>query len=263
MGNATTFREAILANLSLPDVPALEQSVYSSVPAALELKPASENGSVSAAGKGEGLLPPMIQLLDRCWCNVFSRSGLFEPTDVTRWEMESVDAARKAIEAKVRDALARERSSGGERAEGEGRPNDDSEQGEADANAVSDGSFSFHGLRELLFPTANPANAAKYRLKPASPSSHTPPAISEPSSPAYSTPPFSGLTDAPDDSLSLEETETETETHVVADSSNKPTLTTTTGRRKLLRPYYDFRPYGVDITLDFRWDRNAHVQTDP
>ncbi|KAL5518385.1 hypothetical protein ACEPAH_67 [Sanghuangporus vaninii] len=234
VGDATTFREAILANLSLPDTSILNQDPSSSLSANLELKPS--NGST----KVDGLLPPAIQLLDRCWCNIFSRSGLFEPTDVSRWEMESVLVARKSIEARVKNAVGRNSEDLSDREESIEVGSSERATGADDNVEGADGgsSFSLRGLRELLFPTVSPSSAPKYRLKPSSPPS---PSVVSPSEPTVT--PF-GESNVPES--------------YHTDFSTSPTPTQ---RLKLLRPYYDLRPYGIDITLDFHWDRNAHTQT--
>ncbi|KAL5495817.1 hypothetical protein ACEPAI_1281 [Sanghuangporus weigelae] len=217
VGSATTFREAILANSSLLDTSALKsQDPSSSLSANLELKPL--NGST----KLDGLLPPAIQPLDRCWCNIFSRSGLFEPTDVSRWEMENVLVARNAIEIRAKNAAERnsECLSGGEESTeevgtSEGPTSVDGNVEDADGGS----SFSLRGLRELLSePTLTPFEEPDVHE-----SHHTDPEASP-----------------------------------ITDFSISPTPTR---RLKLLRPYYDLRPYGIDITLDFHWDRNAHTQT--
>ncbi|KAL5534844.1 hypothetical protein ACEPAG_1309 [Sanghuangporus baumii] len=243
VGNTTTFREAILANLSLPDTSALNQDPSSSLSADLELK--LSNGST----KLDGLLPPAIQLLDRCWCNIFSRSGLFEPTDVCQWEMESVRVARKAIEMRAKNAVERNSeclSDGEESTEevesSEGATGADDNVEDADGGS----SFSLRGLRELLFPTASPASAPKYRLKPSSPPL---PSVASPSEPTAT------LFREPN---AHESHHTDPEASPITDFSTSPTPTQ---RLKLLRPYYDLRPYGIDITLDFHWDRNAYTQT--
>ncbi|EJD04575.1 uncharacterized protein FOMMEDRAFT_36571, partial [Fomitiporia mediterranea MF3/22] len=90
IGDATTFGEALRANLSIP-----------SLDANSNLTSNTDNLSTDAIGSWNVNLdlPPVVQLIDRCWCNVFSRSGLFHPGDVAAWERESVDQARKAIES--------------------------------------------------------------------------------------------------------------------------------------------------------------------
>ncbi|OCB89496.1 hypothetical protein A7U60_g3291 [Sanghuangporus baumii] len=243
VGNATTFREAILANLSLPDTSNSNQDPSSSLSAHLELKPS--NGST----KLDGLLPPAIQLLDRCWCNIFSRSGLFEPTDVSRWEMESVLVARKAIEMRAKNAVEENRESLSDREDSTEEVGSNERATGADDNVdgtYEGSSFSLRGLRELLFPTASLASTPKYRLKPSSPPC---PSVVSPSEPTVT--PF-GEPNIP------ESQHTDPEASPITDFSTSPTPTQ---RLKLLRPYYDLRPYGIDITLDFHWDRNAHTQT--
>lgn len=88
IGDATTFGEAITANLSMYD----EES---------RLKYA----------------PAMIQLLDRCWCDfgiglwslgnegVEARGNLFSPRDVTQWENASIKTAREAYVRKLKGSV--------------------------------------------------------------------------------------------------------------------------------------------------------------
>ncbi|KAL5495870.1 hypothetical protein ACEPAI_1334 [Sanghuangporus weigelae] len=243
VASATTFRAAIMANLTLPDTSALKtQDPSSSLSANLELKPS--NGST----KLDGLLPPAIQLLDRCWCNIFSRSGLFEPTDVSRWEMESVLVARKAVEMRAKNAAERNSeclSDGEESMEEIGSSERATSADDNVEDADGGSSFSLRGLRELLFPTASPASAPKYRLKPSSPLLPSVAGLSEPTATPFEEP-------------NVHETHhTGPEVSPITDFSTSPTPTQ---RLKLLRPYYDLRPYGIDITLDFHWDRNAYSQ---
>lgn len=94
IGNATTFAEAISANLSMYD----EES---------RLKYA----------------PAMIQLLDRCWCDFglglssfgndggVMRGDLFSPRDVTQWENASIQLAREDYVKKLKGNQAVEESS--------------------------------------------------------------------------------------------------------------------------------------------------------
>ncbi|KAF8272413.1 hypothetical protein EI94DRAFT_1718597 [Lactarius quietus] len=67
-------------------------------------------------------LPAVIRLADRCWCDV-SSSQLFEPFDIARWELASVEQLKDELE---RDAARIEQlSSSANEAELPSRPDDD------------------------------------------------------------------------------------------------------------------------------------------
>lgn len=47
--------------------------------------------------------PPIIRVADRCWCDF--ASGLFEPYDVQKWEMDSIQRAVAQIEKQWKQSL--------------------------------------------------------------------------------------------------------------------------------------------------------------
>ncbi|KAN0138560.1 hypothetical protein V8E53_003548 [Lactarius tabidus] len=67
-------------------------------------------------------LPAVIRLADRCWCDV-SSSHLFEPFDIARWELASVEQLKEELE---RDsARIQQLSSSADEAEPPNQPGDD------------------------------------------------------------------------------------------------------------------------------------------
>ena len=66
-------------------------------------------------------LPAVIRLADRCWCDV-SSSHLFEPFDIARWELASVEQLKEELE---RDAArVQQLSSSADEAEPLNEPDD-------------------------------------------------------------------------------------------------------------------------------------------
>lgn len=49
---------------------------------------------------------PEIRLLDRGWCNLSPQQSIFAPTNVTRWELASVEALKADLEWRKKDADA-------------------------------------------------------------------------------------------------------------------------------------------------------------
>lgn len=47
------------------------------------------------------MIPPTIQIADRCWCD-FS-GGFFEPFNTTQWEVNSVEGLKKHLEMQMRE----------------------------------------------------------------------------------------------------------------------------------------------------------------
>jgi hypothetical protein len=67
-------------------------------------------------------LPAVIRLADRCWCDV-SSSHLFEPFDIARWELASVEQLKEELE---RDsARIQQLSSSADEAQPLNQPDDD------------------------------------------------------------------------------------------------------------------------------------------
>ncbi|KAF7986203.1 hypothetical protein HWV62_38628 [Athelia sp. TMB] len=68
------------------------------------------NGSISGADftlppTANDEKPPIIKLMDRCWCD-FTSGSLFEPFNVTRWEFASVTRLKQEIEKEKLQAKA-------------------------------------------------------------------------------------------------------------------------------------------------------------
>lgn len=118
IGDATTFGEAISANLTMYD----EES---------RLKYA----------------PAMIQLLDRCWCDfgisLWSTGNegsgprdLFSPRDVSQWENASIKLAREGYVRKLKGSAAEKENSDGTTAEGGIAPEEEGKSVEADGSGA-------------------------------------------------------------------------------------------------------------------------------
>lgn len=220
LGNATTFAEAVRANLTLP-LPFIVQE--------------QEQGNPSSQTQMQVLeFPSHIQPVDHCWCDIFSVRGLFEPTDVSTWERKTVERMQRKLmeqaKAANKKAMASAVAAQNEKIEGEGEAQNGTSSPD-DVKAVEDRDPSqqgergrqrlFYRLRNLVRPTrsAEPVKASP------SPS----PSLTEILSPSE--------TASVSNSYSSQE-------------SAKPELTV---RRKW---FYDLRPYGLDVTIDFNWSRN-------
>lgn len=205
IGNATTFAEALAANRTQEEV--------ESVP-----------------------LPPVIHLLDRCWCNLASPGGLFAPSELSLWEKASIERARWRMRKELKDAkeaaAAAEAISGGVISDA------------SDSRANSSG-VSIHGPL-----STGPSNASETKSKGSTDSlanrirrlrdlfslsfglkSHTTSNELDP--------------ERPQDNLMQREDESH------SGSPSSPS----TAPSPLLRSYYDLRPYGLDMTIDFSWHR--------
>ena len=105
-------------------------------------------------------LPAVIRLADRCWCDV-SSSHMFEPFDIARWELASVEQLKEELE---RDsARIQQLSSSADEAEPLNQPDDD------DSSAQSP-SLEFN----LTSQTATPSEPSPTTVEPSS----TPPVVS-------------------------------------------------------------------------------------
>ncbi|KAH8111515.1 hypothetical protein DFH11DRAFT_1613732 [Phellopilus nigrolimitatus] len=187
-------------------------------------------------------LPPVIQLLDRCWCNTFATGGLFEPTDVSAWEQASVRELQRDLEVKLKGKEEKERPRNSLGLNGEGCVDVDGEhasqiEAAAAVSSTSPEPTSYH----LLF-------MLRRLWKPSD--SILPTVPSDPKS----DPTRVSLVEQ--DSQSEEPSST-SEMASASPSSQVPTNEEegTHARVQILRRYYDFRPYGLDITVDFGWKR--------
>ncbi|KAI0089998.1 hypothetical protein BDY19DRAFT_941826 [Irpex rosettiformis] len=57
------------------------------------------------------MIPPTIQIADRCWCD-FSE-GFFEPYNTTQWEVNSVEGLKRHLEKQMREKVASEQTNVG------------------------------------------------------------------------------------------------------------------------------------------------------
>ena len=105
-------------------------------------------------------LPAVIRLADRCWCDV-SSSHMFEPFDIARWELASVEQLKEELE---RDsARIQQLSSSADEAEPLNQPDDDD-------SSTQSPSLEF----TLTSQTATPSEPSPTTVEPSS----TPPVVS-------------------------------------------------------------------------------------
>ena len=105
-------------------------------------------------------LPAVIRLADRCWCDV-SSSHMFEPFDIARWELASVEQLKEELE---RDsARIQQLSSSADEAEPLNQPDDD-------GSSTQSPSLEFN----LTSQTATPSEPSPTTVEPSS----TPPVVS-------------------------------------------------------------------------------------
>lgn len=205
IGNATTFAEALAANRTQEEV--------ESIP-----------------------LPPVIHLLDRCWCNLASPGGLFAPSDLSLWEKASIERARWLMRKELNDAkevaAAAEAISGGAISDAwDSRANSSgvsihgplstgpSNSSEAKSNGSTDSLANrIRRLRDLFLLSFGPkSHTTSNELELERPQENLMHRGDEPHS---GSPPSPSAAPLP-----------------------------------LLRSYYDLRPYGLDVTIDFSWHR--------
>jgi len=206
IGNATTFAEALAANRTLEEV--------------------------------EGAaLPPVIHLLDRCWCNLASPNGLFAPSELSLWERASIERARWRMRKEVKDArdvaAAAEAISNGMISEGSDNRGDNS--GLSNHGAHSSGPSDSPESKSERSNNSVVNRIRRLRdiiLFSFVPSSHSPSVELD--------------LETPQDNLAQKENEPHFDS---ASSSASVPL-------PLLRSYYDLRPYGLDMTIDFSWHRS-------
>ena len=198
--------------------------------------------NLSASIDQEVALPPFVQLSDRCWCDTSGLEG---------WETKSalrslrdheaeLKRSKKAKEAKEQEVghdsgpLA-SASSGIQSREG----------GKALGNYVEQDHFSFRRLRNFVFPTSSAT--AKYRLvSPTMPvSTSTAPTELDADSTSKVNP--SEQRSLQSDNFTADAASAEPE-QLPSNSSPRPQT-----MQKFFRSFYDLRPYGLDMTIDFSW----------
>ena len=215
--NATTFRDVMRANLSL----SLDQDVA---------------------------LPPLVQLIDRCFC---SASDL----TLAEWERESAHQTLRDYEA----AMKREMKADDvvEGIQDTGINSGPSTDGTAPSRPAHDGSeadvhpfeepFSFRRLRNLVFPTS--LASGKYRL--------VSPTATPPSPPSTTRPSATVASETPLPSTSSEVYTANASSLILTPYT--PLIPTSTSIPPsvyvlpLLRTFYDLRPHGYDLTIDWEW----------
>lgn len=214
-GNATTFRDLMRANLSL--------TVDQDLP-----------------------LPPFVQLLDRCLCDVVG-------WDIGAWEKMSAEQTLHDYEAAMQRVKKETVSAGGaedaavtpsssQNANETSRP----APGTPAAHAHVEEPFSFRRLRNFVFPT--PPASSKYRL------------VSVTSLPAqYSSLPSIATETSDAVRPSVVAGSQPIEAPSLTHSPYSPSIPSSTvlplpdPALPLLRTFYDLRSYGLDVTFDFGW----------
>ncbi|KAI5117808.1 hypothetical protein M0805_004568 [Coniferiporia weirii] len=210
IGNATTFAEAVRANLSTPP----------------------------------STFPPVIQLLDRCWCNAFAASGFFEPADTSAWELASVRRMQRSLElAAVKeadDAISSE------------------ERMQASDTSADDEPASEEGKDFTMQKESNDSAAGATILAPAAPHKSTRPLLFHrlrnfvrPKTSSESVPSPSATVSK---EVQISQSSIPEPAYVASEAVTMETAFP--GQPPpILRRYYDLRPYGLDVTVDFGWSR--------
>ncbi|KAK7694215.1 hypothetical protein QCA50_001395 [Cerrena zonata] len=165
-------------------------------------------------------LPSDIPIVDHCWCDI-SSGQLFEPFNITRWELESVRRLRHTLRAEMKEEIARNQS-----------------------NLLSD-DVHLDSNFSTLAPLQNDSSPAEnsslpWRISwgnvwPFSRNS-TKPSESIPPSPS---PTLESSPPAPDPEMP------------------KMSITNSTKPWSIFRREYSLHPLGFDMVLDFSWSRRG------
>ncbi|CAL1696626.1 unnamed protein product [Somion occarium] len=177
-------------------------------------------------------LPTDIPIVDHCWCDVAS-GNLFEPFNITNWELESVERLKRSLEVEMKKEKARDHSKAGQESTLLTNP-----------DLIPNNSTSSESAKEGTVNTTLSWGSVWGSVWPFSGKSDT-------SVNASSVPPQSdgsrNTDPQPFPSTSAERNDT------------YPTPTKPESK-KLIRREYDLRPYGFDMIVDFSWSRRRAAE---
>lgn len=173
-----------------------------------------------------------VHLPDRCWCDFTPREGMFEPFNVTRWELASVESLKADLEWRAREAAGLAHGDVDCRKVDTGTATDTQEAPPPVEGTTADPDASTRRKWSDMFLFTSPFGG---RTEPAY-SLVSPAATGPTTSSEHSQPPSS--TSAP---------------------SQKSPLPSSDEWRHLpwLRREYDLKPYGIDVVFDFGWSRQS------
>lgn len=173
-------------------------------------------------------IPPVMRPLDRCWCDL-STGGLFEPYNISQWEVLSVKKQCSILEREQILENARHPAKPEEESNtffiSDNYDDDDDEEEVVSSVPTDTSPASTAGFWSRLNLIARgPPLQPKYQTPPPTPHQQQPRATSPPQ------PQENRMTDVPSQ---------------VPSSSNT--------QQPLIRPEYDLRPYGLGMIVDLRW----------
>ena len=250
IGNASTFAEALIESLStynftihVPPTnlthPATSAVTHTNV--TVQRADANSNSNANATETRSIELPKVIRLVDRCWCSLANPGGIFAPTDPSEWERRSVERAARRLKKNYdkKHGLAIDANSSvvDEPKSPTADGNDNNEDGVDD--------FTFKVQLEFSEPQdLSTKDSLLDRIRQLSHLISLSPTVLPIYQRAYGKPSCASPT-----STSIDAT-------LPSASASSSLSPTPTPGLPLLRPYYDLRPYGLDMTIDFSWHRS-------
>ncbi|KZT06243.1 uncharacterized protein LAESUDRAFT_726064 [Laetiporus sulphureus 93-53] len=203
----------------------------------------------------EDMMPTDVPMLDRCWCDL-SSTKLFEPFNVTQWELNSVEKLKDELEHELNARRQMELAAQAAEAKREEPPEENEHESTPDAEAAElvrhaqeatekrQGSMLSHVWNAVTgWSISRKANTSTDTTPPTSPhlSIEPVPTIELPSH----QPTLHSGSRPPVDPGSKNSTSVPTS----GEERSRPE----TPKLPLLRREYDLRPYGFALIIDFGW----------
>ena len=191
-------------------------------------------------------VPETIELTDRCWCSFSWSTGIFEPSDYSSWEEESVEQLRRKImrKAEAKRAALFPKKPTEEVNTGSGESLETvEEQGtakEAQTHSYSQRS-TLSVFRDLLFASHSHKYVLHIPNRSQDTESDSDQALVPTQPPPQSTPP---------EDLANPSSTAKIDANPVTQLHAQPSAPLSKWRG-----VYDLRPYGLDIIVDLRWSR--------